>query len=146
MHLSLLKLRLDPNVRADVVAVQTFGTLIAFQGIGELLARVMGVPIPGPVIGMVLLVGVLAGVPSVGERLARPALGLLNHLSLLFVPAGVGVIGLASALKDQLLAILFAIIASTALSVAVTALVTCAMLTRRNRIGGSAARSVQTER
>ena len=131
MHLSLRNTGPTSGVRSDVAVVHTFATLIAFQGIGELLARIMRVPIPGPVIGMVLLATLLASVPSVGQRLEGPARGLLNHLSLLFIPAGVGVIGLASALKGQLVAILLAIVVSTALSIAVTGLVTCALLQRR---------------
>jgi len=58
---------------------------------------------------------------------------LLNHLSLLFVPAGVGVMVLADDMKGQLLAISIAIIVSTILSIAVAALVAGALMARLER-------------
>ncbi|WP_193727777.1 CidA/LrgA family protein [Paraburkholderia franconis] len=146
MHLSLRSTRPNAVVSGDVAVVCTFATLIAFQGIGELLARIMRVPIPGPVIGMVLLTALLATAPSVGHRLEKPALGLLNHLSLLFIPAGAGVVGLSGALNGQLIAILLAIVVSTALSVAVTGIVTCALLQRRNSGERSTVPSVEAQR
>jgi holin-like protein len=145
MRLSLRNTRPRPNVHSDVAVVQTFATLIAFQGVGELLARIMHVPIPGPVIGMVLLVALLATAPSLGKRLEEPALWLLNHLSLLFIPAGVGVVVLVGALQDQLIAILLAISISTALSVAVTGIVTCAFIQRHKPIEDSTVPSASVE-
>ena len=67
--------------------------ILIFQLIGEGVARVTGAPAPGPIIGMVLLFLVLLAAPSLAERLRPTANGLLSHLALLFVPAGVGVIG-----------------------------------------------------
>ena len=67
--------------------------ILIFQLIGEGVARVTGAPAPGPIIGMVLLFLVLLATPSLAERLRPTANGLLSHLALLFVPAGVGVIG-----------------------------------------------------
>jgi holin-like protein len=139
MQLSAISTTRPPAaIRSDVAVVRMFATLLAFQGIGELLARVMRVPVPGPVIGMVLLAALLAASPSTARTLEGPALGLLNHLSLLFIPAGVGVVVLASTLKGQMLAILLAIAISTAVSVVVTGVVTCALLERRKRIESSA--------
>jgi holin-like protein len=65
--------------------------LLVFQLIGEVLAQLFALPVPGPVIGMALLFVALAlrGGPSV--ELRDTAQNLLQHLSLLFVPAGVGV-------------------------------------------------------
>lgn len=64
--------------------------LLALQSIGELLARGLALPFPGPVIGMLLLLIALR-VPAVREPVADCANFLLSHLSLLFVPVGVGV-------------------------------------------------------
>lgn len=65
--------------------------LLVFQLIGEVIARAFNAPIPGPVIGMGLLLAalVLKGGPS--AELQQTAGHLLQHLSLLFVPAGVGI-------------------------------------------------------
>jgi holin-like protein len=141
MHLSLRDTHHTSGIRGDIAVVHTFAALITLQGVGELLAHVTRVPIPGPVIGMALLVILLATSPPVQQRLEAPGLGLLNHLSLLFIPTGVGIVGLAGALRGQLIAIVVAIVVSTGLSVAVTGLVTCALLQRRKPVDGSAVRS-----
>lgn len=64
--------------------------LLLFQVCGEVLARALGLPFPGPVVGMLLLMPALS-LPMVREPVALCAEFLLRHLSLLFVPVGVGV-------------------------------------------------------
>lgn len=91
------------------------------------------VPIPGPVIGMVLFLCLLSAAPALAQEVEHVSRGLLNHLSLLFVPAGVGVMVLADDMKGQLLAISIAIIVSTILSIAVAALVAGALMARLER-------------
>jgi holin-like protein len=96
--------------------------LLAFQSVGELLARGFSLPFPGPVIGMLLLLLALRW-PVVREPVAVCANFLLSHLSLLFVPVGVGVmthLGLLSQYGGRMLAV---IVLSTAIGLAVTALV-----------------------
>jgi holin-like protein len=97
--------------------------LLLFQLAGEVLVKLLAVPLPGPVLGMALLFAALAlrGGPS--EPLRNTANGLLQHLSLLFVPAGAGVMIHFSRIGSEWPAILGALIASTALTLAVTALV-----------------------
>ena len=98
-------------------------TLIACQLAGEVIARAMALPLPGPVLGLVLLLGLLLvrGGPDAEMRDASG--GLLRHLSLLFVPAGVGVVTQLDALAQDWAAIAVAIVVSTALGLAVTGLV-----------------------
>jgi holin-like protein len=117
----------------DCLFARSFAILLGFQCLGELIAYVTRVPVPGPVLGMVLLLCLLSAKPSVVPAVEQVSRGLLNHLSLLFVPAGVGVMVFAEQLKSQLFAIALAIIVSTILSMAVTALVTGLMLTRLDR-------------
>ena len=62
-----------------------------FPVYGEIAVIAFGLPIPGPVVGMALLFVSLIVRGSVTEELGSTANGLLRHLSLLFVPAGVGV-------------------------------------------------------
>lgn len=83
---------------------------------GEALVRLLGVPVPGPVAGMViLLVGlVVAGGPTAPVRHAGT--GLLSHLPLFYVPAGVGLIAHGARLKADWLPILLAIVGSTLLT------------------------------
>lgn len=110
-------------------------TLLVFQLIGESISYASGAPIPGPVIGMALLFFYLQVRPSAAARLKDTALVLLTHLSLLFVPAGVGILLFVDRVRDEWLAILVALLVSTALSIIVTALTiraTSAFLERRS--------------
>ena len=97
--------------------------LLLLQLIGEVVARFFTLPVPGPVIGMALLFAALAwrGGPSKGLR--NTANDLLQHLSLLFVPAGVGVMLHLHRIAEEWLPIVSALVASTFLTIAVTALV-----------------------
>lgn len=96
--------------------------LLMFQSVGELLSRGLSLPLPGPVLGLVLLL--------VGLRFAlvRGPVGecasfLLSHLSLLFIPVGVGVMTHLALLSQYGGRMLFVIVLSTWIGLAVTALV-----------------------
>jgi holin-like protein len=104
--------------------------LLVFQLAGEAITILFALPVPGPVIGMALLFAALAlrGGPSGGLR--ETAQNLLQHLSLLFVPAGVGVMLHFQRMADEWLPILIALFASTFITIAVSALLLRA-LTRR---------------
>ena len=65
--------------------------LLLCQLIGEALAFWTGLPVPGPVLGLILLVILLAAIGRAPGSLERTVTGLLQHFSLLFVPAGVGI-------------------------------------------------------
>jgi holin-like protein len=107
--------------------------LLVFQCLGEVLVRGTGLPVPGPVVGMLLLFVVLRVRRSIPETLALAADGLLKHLSLLFVPAGVGVMLHVTRLADEWLAILAALVASTIVAIATAALTMRALIRRRQR-------------
>ncbi len=66
--------------------------LLVFQLMGEVIARALALPIPGPVIGMALLFLALMLRGGPGEDLRQTSGQLLQHLSLLFVPAGTGIV------------------------------------------------------
>ncbi len=93
------------------------------QLVGEAAVRAVGVPVPGPVAGMVLLFLFLSFKGEVPEKLATVGDTLLRHLSLLFVPAGVGVMAHLSLLRTSWLPISVGLILSTVLAIIVTALV-----------------------
>ena len=103
--------------------LEALATLLVFQTIGEVLSYLLRLPIPGPVLGMVLLLAVLMARPAAVDALRPTSLELLKHLSLLFVPAGVGVMLHAARIGDEWLPIVVALVVSTALAIAVTALV-----------------------
>jgi holin-like protein len=105
--------------------------LLVYQLAGEILVVVLGLPVPGPVIGMVLLFVHLALRRGVAADLDTVSHGLLRHLSLLFVPAGVGVMAHLGRLADEWLPITVSLVFSTLLTIAVTALVMRALLASR---------------
>ena len=96
--------------------------LLVFQLVGEAVAHGLDLPVPGPVIGFALLFLTLLARHGVPEDLRTTANGLLQHLSLLFVPAGVGVMVHLARLRDEWLPISVALVVSTVLTIACTAL------------------------
>jgi len=103
--------------------LQGFAVLLIFQLLGELLVRVSSLPVPGPVLGMALLLVFLLFPKGVAAPLRETSEGLLRYLPLLFVPAGVGLINHGVLLKQDLLVIVVTLVISTALTLAVTVLV-----------------------
>ena len=98
--------------------------LLGFQLIGEILYRLGWLPLPGPVIGMVLLMFVLWWKPrALSKPLEATARHLLDWLGLLFVPAGVGVISNLDVLRSQWVPILVGLVGSTLVSLLATAYV-----------------------
>ena len=96
--------------------------LLTCQLIGEAAARGLALPFPGPVLGMVLLVAALSLIPKLADLMRPVTSGILGHMSLLFVPAGGGVVGHFGALGGQGVALLAALVLSTIAAIAVGAL------------------------
>ncbi|MBB3065726.1 MULTISPECIES: CidA/LrgA family protein [Limibacillus] len=96
--------------------------LLICQLVGEVLHKASGLPLPGPVIGMVLLFFGLLVRGSVPDDLSRLTKGLLDHLSLLFVPAGVGVVVHLSLVREEWLSLSAALIFSTVFTIGATGL------------------------
>lgn len=105
--------------------------LLLYQLAGEVIVQFFALPIPGPVIGMALLFATLVVRGGVPEHLRSTANNLLQHLSLLFVPAGVGVMVHFSRLGDEWPAIVGALVVSTFVTLAVTGLLLCALQRKR---------------
>ena len=105
-----------------MTALRGLAWLLALQSLGELLARGLHLPFPGPVVGMVLLLVALRW-PAVRTPVAACADFLLAHLSLLFVPVGVGVITHLPLLAEFGGRMLLVIVLSTWAGLAVTVLV-----------------------
>ena len=95
--------------------------LLTYQLIGEVGVRSLDLPVPGPVAGMLLLFLTLVVLGRVPDSLSTSAGGLLSHLSLLFVPAGVGIMVHAERIGAEWLSIVLALVLSTLLTMAVTA-------------------------
>jgi holin-like protein len=110
-----------------VKALQGLALLLLFQAAGEGVAHAFGVPFPGPVVGLVLVLVALRFAP-LRTPIAAAAELLLAHLSLLFVPVGVGVITHLALVSRYAGSLLLVIVASTWIGLAVTALVLRALM------------------
>jgi holin-like protein len=109
--------------------IAAFLVLIAFELLGEVVRNSFELPIPGPVIGMFFLAGILSfrkdkpGTPSIPDALRQTCETLISHMGLLFVPAGVGIVAEAGLLRKEWLPVAAGLIGSTIASLAVTALI-----------------------
>lgn len=101
--------------------------LLLFQLAGETLAIFFQWPVPGPVIGMALLFAALWLRHGPSVELRNTAQDLLQHLSLLFVPAGVGVMLHFRRMADEWVAIVVALVVSTVVAIAIGALTLSAL-------------------
>ena len=104
--------------------------LLLFQCAGEVASRLLGLPVPGPVVGMLLLFIALRVRKRIPDPIGAAADALAKHLSLLFVPAGVGVMMYFGRLAGEWLPIALALLVSTVAAIAAAAL-TFAALARR---------------
>lgn len=100
--------------------VRGFAILLALQFVGECISRGTGIPIPGNVVGMGLLL-VLLRLEIVRLDWVRDASELLlSHLAIFFVPAGVGVMVYFDLIGREWLPISMAMVLSTFVVMAVT--------------------------
>ena len=102
--------------------ITALSLILAFELVGEILSRALDLPLPGPVVGLCLLVAACIMHPALAARLRPTAQGLLSHLSLFFVPAGVGVVAHLPVLQEHGIGLALAIMGSTVLAIAAGAL------------------------
>lgn len=97
--------------------------LLVCQLIGEAIAVGLDLAVPGPVIGMVLLFAGLCIKKGIPQQIDQTGSFLLKHLSILFIPAGVGIMVHMGQLQNDLPMVILAVIGSTLAGILVTALV-----------------------
>jgi putative effector of murein hydrolase LrgA (UPF0299 family) len=102
-------------------AMQGLAWLLALQSAGEALSRLLHLPFPGPVVGLMLMLLALRW-RLVRDSVQGTAEFLLAHLSLLFVPVGVGVMTHLALLSQYGVRLLLVIVLSTWVALGVTAL------------------------
>lgn len=95
---------------------------LLLQIIGETISLLLNLPIPGAVLGMVLMLFFLITKDGLLEKVRPTASVLLAHLALLFVPAGIGVIRQSERITSEWLAITLVIVLGTAITMIATAL------------------------
>lgn len=120
----------SPAATAAIQPLRGLACLLLLQAAGELLGRAAALPVPGPVIGLLLLLVALQ-LPGLRAPVAAAAQALLAHLSLLFVPVGVGVVAHLSLVGEHGLRLLVVIVLSTWVGMVVTALLARAWLAPR---------------
>lgn len=100
-----------------------FIQILLFQSLGELASKLILPFLPGPVIGLVLLLGWLIIKEEINPSLALVGEGLSQYLGLLFVPAAVGVVLFLPQLKNNALAIICALVGGIILTISSVALI-----------------------
>jgi holin-like protein len=97
--------------------------LLVYQLAGEIIVRLLGIPIPGPVLGMVMLFVTMMVRGRAPESVEQASTALLSHLSLLFVPAVVGMMEHFGRIAEEWLPITLALLLSTVITMVATALI-----------------------
>lgn len=95
--------------------------LLIYQLIGEVLSRLLQLSIPGPVVGMLLLFLCLFFLKKTNVILHDTSSSILSHLSLLFIPAGVGLMTHLDRLEQEWLPITAALVLGAIISFITTA-------------------------
>ena len=108
--------------------------LLLFQCAGEATSRLLALPVPGPVVGMLLLFVALRARDRVPDSIGTAGDGLARHLSLLFVPAGVGVMMHFGRLAGEWPPIAAALLVSTVAAIAASALTFTALARRQGTV------------
>jgi holin-like protein len=103
--------------------LRTYLALLGCQAAGEVVRHVSGIPLSGPIIGMILLLASLVVRGGASEEFYRSGQATLGYMPLFFVPSGVGVMQHLPLLRAHWLPVLLALIISTALAMASGALV-----------------------
>jgi holin-like protein len=96
--------------------------LLIYQLLGEMGVHVLQLSVPGPVLGMLLLFVTLLLRKGNMSAVESAATDLLSHLSLLFIPAGVGLMVYVDLLSDEWIPIVAALILGTLITLVVSAL------------------------
>lgn len=101
-----------------IATLRGLAVVVLFDVIGELLASHVRLPLPGAVVGMLLLVVAFGLRPSLADASEAGASLLLRHMSLLFVPAAVGALTSLALLRAEGGRMLLVLVVSTTLALA----------------------------
>ena len=109
--------------------LRSFFIILLYQLVGETIQKFFNIIIPGPVIGLVLLLITFIFIKKIKDKkvlqikkdVIKTGNIIVSHLSLLFIPIGVGVVMHISYLGENLFQVFAVIVIGTLLTVAFTA-------------------------
>lgn len=112
--------------------------LLGCQLVGEVVVRLLGLPLPGPVLGMLVLFTVLVlRRPPDDAPVLRTSDALLRHLQLFFIPAGVGIVVLLGTVREEAVPIAVGLVGSWVLGLAVVGWLVTLLRPRESREAAS---------
>ncbi|MGL4991224.1 MAG: CidA/LrgA family protein [Sarcina sp.] len=113
--------------------------VLAIYFVGEFLSKALHLPLPGNILGMIILLILLCTKVVKVEQVDNVSTFLLDHLAFLFIPAGVAVLNAMNVLQGNIIKLLIIVITSTMLIMAVTGTIvqTVMKLTNKKKQGGS---------
>jgi holin-like protein len=115
--------------------IEGFMVLLLFQLSGEAIVHLMHLPIPGPIVGLLLLLAWSCLGGAIGEPSAAVARGLLGNLGLMFVPVAAGILFQLKSLGGAAWHVAWIVIVTTAFTLVVTVgvFVLLSRLSKRDR-------------
>ncbi|MBB6622081.1 CidA/LrgA family protein [Clostridium gasigenes] len=107
--------------------------ILSIYLIGEIISKGLSLPVPGNIIGMIILLTLLCSNIIKLEKIETISSFFLDHLAFFFIPAGVGLLTSFDIIKSSLIQILLICIISTSIIIAVTGLIVQCLVNRSNK-------------
>lgn len=109
------------------------GLILAIDFAGEAISRLSGIPVPGSIVGMILLLILLKTKTLRVEQVSEVTDFLLAHINFFFIPVGVGLMVSYKYLEGHYLAGIVLILVTTAIVMTVSGGVTEILARRREK-------------
>jgi holin-like protein len=107
--------------------------IIGIYILGEFISKSFSLPIPGNILGMIiLLILLLTNIIKV-EKIENISNFFLDHLSIFFIPSGVGLITSFTSIRNNFLAIILICLITTVLVIAATGRIVQAVMRLKNK-------------
>lgn len=108
--------------------------IIGMYIIGDILSTALHLPIPGNILGMIILLILLSTNVIKLEHVEDVSNFLLSHLSFFFIPAGVGLIASFHLIKSSFIQIILICIITTILTIGVTGKIVDMLLSNKEKV------------
>lgn len=105
--------------------------------LGEFISSILSLPIPGNILGMIILLVLLCTKIIKLEQIETISNFLLDHLAFFFIPAGVGLMSSVGIIKDTWLKLIIVCVSTTIITIAITGLIVQFITKKSKNIGGN---------